>query len=180
MISPDTLYQFSEILKQVRVLVPGSHPVIGGGALRDAYHGRPIKDVDVFLRAKDAALLDHPGLSMQIPPSISGYSLRSDMHGVWNLREQLFGYDVQLIIADFDDQFDLAPTFDIGMSRATYDGHTVFYHPHFIQDSTAKEFVIRRTDDDGQTARSERRIERFLLKYPEFTNVGYDPFRKAA
>ena len=182
MIRPDTLYQFSEILRQVRVLVPGSHPVIGGGALRDLYHGRPIKDVDVFLRAEDhPAPLSHPGISLMIPPSISGYALRSDMHGVWNVREPLCGFDVQLIVADFGDMFDLAETFDLGLSRITYEGgQYVHMTEDFLRDSLNQVFRILRSDDDGQTARSERRIERLLLKYPEFTNVGFDPYRKAA
>lgn len=164
----DRLYFFREVLQRVRAMFPGSHPVLGGGALRDAYHGRPIKDLDVFMRAKDHPLgLDTFFTKMQIPAS-SSYGLRHDLHGVWNLVMDIGGYQVQLILADFDNAKDLAGTFDIGLSQVTYDGTEVFYHPNFLMDSADKVFRIYRTDDDGSTVRSERRINRFLEKYPDF------------
>jgi len=165
----DRLYFFSVILREVRVMFPGSHPVIGGGALRDAYHGRPIKDVDVFLRADEfPAGVIHPSVKQLIPAAFSTYALRSDMHGVWDVTQKMHGYDVQFIIADFSNKLDLAGTFDLGLSRITFDGESVFMHDDFIRDSRAKVFRICRADDDGQTLRSERRIDRLLGKYPEF------------
>lgn len=163
------LYFFLAILREVRAMFPGSHPVIGGGALRDAYHGRPIKDVDVFLRAAEFPLgLNHPLIKPLVPPTVCTYGLRSDMHGVWDAKVQMQGFDVQFIVADFDDAKDLAGTFDLGLSRITFDGDQVFMHPDFLEDSEAKAFRIRRADDDGQTTRSEKRIERLLTKYPDF------------
>lgn len=169
MIDPAILDTYSGIIEAIRFRFPGSHPVIGGGALRDAFHGRPIKDVDVFLRAKDHPFgLAHPDIKTLVPANV-GYGLRHDMHGVWDVTVPLFGQQVQLIVADFEDKFDLAPTFDLGFSRVTFDGDQVFYHDDFIRDSAAKVFRILRTDDDGTTARSERRIDRLSEKYPDFT-----------
>jgi len=165
----DRLYFFREILREVRVMFPGSHPVIGGGALRDAYHGRPIKDVDIFLRATDFPDgLKHPLTKQYIPAFVSNYALRSDMHGVWNFMAPVHGYEVQFILADFDSLTDLAGTFDLGLSRITYDGNEPYFHPDFIRDSEDRVFRICRADDDGQTIRSERRIDRLLNKYPDF------------
>jgi len=168
MIDPAILGVYSDILASIKMMFPGSNPVIGGGALRDAYHGRPIKDVDVFLRAKDHPFgITHQDIKTIVPANV-GYGLRSDMHGVWDVTVPINGFQVQLIVADFEDLFDLAPTFDLGFSRVTFDGTSVFYHPHFWEDSFNKEFVIRRSDDDGTTARSERRIERLAEKYPDW------------
>lgn len=169
MIPSATLDAFTAILRAVREMFPESHPVIGGGALRDAFHGRPIKDVDVFMRATEFPFgLSHPHLKQLIPASIGTYALRSDMHGVWDVSLPIQGFEVQLIVAEFDYAADLAKTFDLGLSRITFDGEDVFYSDDFIRDSHAKVFRILRADDDGQTTRSERRIERLLQKYPEF------------
>jgi hypothetical protein len=165
----DQLYFFREILQEVQVMFPGATAVIGGGALRDAYHDRPIKDVDVFLRAKDFPNgLNHRLIKQLIPPSVSSYALRSDMHGVYDCLPLMQGYQVQFILADFNDRIDLANTFDLGLSRITYDGNKLYLHPDFVEDSDAKQFRILRADDDGQTIRSERRIDRLLTKYPDF------------
>jgi hypothetical protein len=165
----DHLYFFGKIIEEVRAMFPGSHPVIGGGALRDAYHGRPIKDVDVFLRATEFPNgVKHPFVKTVVPPFVSEYALRSDMHGAWDVMFKIQGFQVQLIVADFENLEDLAGTFDLGLSRITFDGRQVFQHIDFLTDSEAKEFRIIRADDDGQTLRSERRIERLLSKYPDF------------
>lgn len=165
------LADFKAILGVVEDMFVGSHPVVGGGALRDAYHDRPIKDVDVFLRAKDHPLgLTHIDTKLVIPQSIGTYALRKDMHGVWDLKENILGYEVQLILADFDNYRDLADTFDLGLSRITMDKHgEVYATGHFYADSADKVFRILRADDDGQTIRSERRIDRLLGKYPDFS-----------
>ncbi|WP_207221202.1 hypothetical protein [Pseudoduganella lutea] len=165
----DQLYFFRKILEVIKEMFPGSNPVIGGGCLRDAYHGRPIKDVDVFMRAQDHPNgLAHPLVKMVIPEHIGLYALRSDMHGVWDVLFPVQGFDVQLIAAEFDTLEDLASTFDLGLSRITYDGINIYIHPDFEQDSKDRVFRICRADDDGQTLRSERRIERLLSKYPDF------------
>lgn len=169
MIAEDRLQQFQEILRVVRKKFPGSHPVIGGGALRDSILGRPIKDVDVLLRAKDHNSLDSDITSYVRPPIIvqHGYG-RADMHGCWNYREQICGYDVQLILADFNDVYDLAHTFDIGLCRVTYDGSTLYVTEEFRKDAEDKKFRIHRADNAYELARSQRRVERLQQKYPEY------------
>lgn len=163
---------FEKILTYIRMVLPGSHPIIGGGALRDTFHDRPIKDIDVFLRAEDyPGGLDSPFLSNLIPPSISEYVGRKDLHGVYNFKEQIEGFDVQIILADYDNLKDLAGTFDIGLSRITYNGDVLFIHPDFRVDSANKVFRIIRDESPSEVERSQRRITRLLQKYPEFTQA---------
>lgn len=171
MIDETQLDRFRDILDVIRWEFPGSHPVIGGGALRDSYHGRPIKDVDVFLRAQDHETLDSEITRHIRPPIIvqHGYG-RADMHGAWDLVQQIAGYDVQLILADFDNLYDLAHTFDIGLARATFDGKTLYLSDEFLEDSRDRVLRIRRADNRYERERSIKRIARLSQKYPEFTH----------
>ena len=169
MIPQQRLEQFDKILEVVRWEFPGSHPVIGGGALRDSIHGKPIKDVDVFLRAKDHNYTLDSELTKRIrcSPQTLAYG-RPDMHGAWDLLQEIEGYPVQLILADFEDLEDLAHTFDIGLSRVTYDGNRVYISPEFAEDSADKAFRIRRADNHHELERSLKRVQRHLEKYPDF------------
>lgn len=168
MITEARLAEFREVLDVVRWHFPESHPVIGGGALRDSYHGRPIKDVDVFLRKKDHETLDSSLTRKIFTPFIAQAYGRSDMHGAWDLVQSVSGYEVQVILADFEDQMDLAGTFDLGIARITYNGEWVYVHPDFTQDSQDKAFRIRRADNRYEVERSHKRITRLSVKYPDF------------
>lgn len=160
---------FNEILTVVRWEFPGSHPVIGGGSLRDTILGAPIKDVDIFLRAKDHNYTLDSELTKRIrcSPQTAAYG-RADMHGAWDFIPTIGGYPVQLILADFENLEDLAHTFDIGLSRVTYDGERLYASPEFLQDAEDKAFRIRRADNGYELARSLKRVQRHLEKYPEF------------
>ena len=175
MIDDTRLQQFRDILQVVRWEFPGSHPVIGGGAIRDSYHGRPIKDVDVFMRKQDHETLNSELTRFIRPPMLVTHGYGSpDMHGAWDLVQAVAGYQVQLILADFENLEDLAGTFDIGLARATFDGQRVFYHPDFLEDSKNKELRIRRADNMFEKARSLKRIKRLAEKYPDFSTPDFE------
>lgn len=180
MIDETHLGHFREILDVIRWEFPGSHPVIGGGALRDSYHDRPIKDVDVFLRAQDHKTLDSELTTYIRPPAIvkSGYG-RADMHGAWDLKQQINGYQVQLILADFTNLEDLAHTFDIGLARVTYDGDELYLSREFLEDSAAKRLLIRRADSRFEHERSIKRVKRLKGKYPDFATPDLDDLHGA-
>lgn len=171
MIPQERLNHFQEILRVVRWTFPGSDPVIGGGALRDAYFGRAIKDVDVFLRARDFTTLDSVYTTrIQCPPFLLTYG-RRDMFGAWDFNHTIAGYPVQLVLAEFNNKIDLAHTFDIGLSRVTYDGGVVYFTEEFLEDSLQRLLNIRRADNHHEFRRSLRRVERLRGKYPEFSEA---------
>lgn len=87
------------------------------------------------------------------------------------MKEPIAGFDVQLILADFENFVDLAETFDLGLSRITYDGDVVNFHNDFMMDSVDKVFRICRNDNVHEEARSLRRITRLLNKYPDFRSA---------
>lgn len=169
MIPAYTLEQFDRILEVIRREFPGSRPVIGGGALRDSILGKPIKDVDVFLRAKDHNYTLDSGLTKRIrcSPQTLAYG-RADMHGAWDFYQHLEGYPVQLILADFENLEDLAHTFDTGLSRVTYDGEQLYVSPEFAQDVADKAFRVRRADNPYELERTLKRIKRHQEKYPDY------------
>ena len=169
MIAQERLEHFQEIIRVVRWEFPGSRPVIGGGALRDSILGRPIKDVDVFIRAQDYSTLDSELTRRINPPIMARMYGRPDMHGAWNFIQNIEGYEVQVILADFENKEDLAHTFDIGLSRVTYDGEFLYVSDEFLQDAADKKFRIRRADNQYELERSLRRVERHMEKYPEFS-----------
>lgn len=173
MIPARHLKDLQDILEVIKHVYPGSYPVVGGGALRDAYLGKPVKDVDVFLRWSDHKTLDSPFTS-KVPTSrwVEEYG-RPDMHGAWDWNAPMYGFPVQLILAEFTDLVDLASTFDLGLSRFTFDGERAFAHPDFHHDALNKILTIRRGDNDYEIARSRRRIKRL-------TSTKYTDFKEAA
>lgn len=158
------------ILDVVREAFPGASPIVGGGYLRDASLGRPINDVDIFLRASDHNYELTGGLVKKIPcsPQTATYG-RSDMHGAWNFQQDLEGRPVQLILTDFDNLEALAYTFDLGISRVTYDGDRLFYSPDFLEDVRDRKFRIRRADNAYELERTYRRVHKLQQKYPDYT-----------
>jgi hypothetical protein len=169
LIPEERLIAFDTILETIRWAIPGSNPVIGGGALRDSILGGPIKDVDVFLRKQDHDTLDHQ-LTRKVPtPALFVSYGRPDMHGAWDFIQDLEGYPVQLILADFEGLHDLAHTFDLNLSRATYDGEQLYVTEEFKQGALKKSFEILRADNVYEVNRSTKRVARMLDKYPDFT-----------
>lgn len=164
----DHFAKLDRILEVVRWTFPTSNPVIGGGALRDHLLNRPIKDVDVFLRAKDHDNLDSELTKRIRPPLLAQMYGRADMHGAWDFLQTLEGFQVQLILADFETKKDLAHTFDLGLSRVTYDEGGLYVSPEFDADAIDKVFRIHRADNNYELQRTLRRIERLSEKYPDF------------
>ena len=164
----DHFAKLDRILAVVRWAFPTSHPVIGGGALRDHLLNRPIKDVDVFLRAKDHDNLDSELTKRIRPPLLAQLYGRPDMHGAWDFQQILEGFQVQLILAEFETKEDLAHTFDLGLSRVTYDETGLYVTSEFDADAINKVFRVYRADNNYELKRTLRRIERLSEKYPDF------------
>lgn len=159
---------FDDALELVRWEFPGSHPVIGGGAVRDALLSRPIKDIDVFMRSIDHIELDSELTVKVNQPAFLALYGRKDMHGAWDFLQDVQGLPVQLILADFMTPQELADSFDLNLSRATYDGYSLYVSPAFEEGVRDKAFRILRCESDLEERRSFKRVSRLQEKYPEY------------
>ncbi|GEM_PF-3712847 len=159
---------FDDALELVRWEFPGSHPVIGGGAIRDALLGRPIKDIDVFMRSIDHNELDSELTVKVKQPAFLALYGRKDMHGAWDFLQDVQGLPVQLILADFMTPQELADSFDLNLSRATYDGYSLHVSAAFEEGVWDKAFRILRCESDLEERRSFKRVSRLQEKYPEY------------
>jgi hypothetical protein len=145
------------------------HCVIGGGAVRDAFLGGPIKDIDLFvdvrdLKSKDYALLVH-GLATVLKGtarihhegSIAGHY--ATYHIMWD------GPVVEVLPVErcvFTDIHD----YDFGISQCQITKAGMTYTARFTRD--VQDHTMTYTKDASSTP-SALRLVRLLMKYPNLT-----------
>jgi len=149
---------------------------IAGGALRDLWHGKPIKDVDIFIPVEecddnlyeDLILILDP-YAEKVASSIYGQSQEGEpqpgfrhIHVIWRLN--LDGVIYEIIFIE-DRGEDLISVFDLSLAQIAYDGSSVRTTAAFNQtifDKVIRVMNINRAD------RGAKRLERVLSKYPEY------------
>lgn len=181
---------WKEELAAVRAFLPDA--VIAGGALRDLYLGRPVKDVDLFATAPsdywDADAL-HRMLSRRSAGRtyVAGYGdMTDDVVEVWEWT------DPKTRLVRHSTIFNLilltetpgVGRFDFGVCRIMFDGQNVIATPEFHEDAANHTFTLLRSETPGQFERSVRRFERFQEKYPGWkfvnkTDQGKEDFDKS-
>lgn len=63
---------------------------------------------------------------------------------------------------------ELADSFDLNLSRATYDGYSLHVSAAFEEGVRDKAFRILRCESDLEERRSFKRVSRLQEKYPEY------------
>jgi len=166
--------QWKEILSAVQEYHPQA--IIAGGALRDLWHGKPIKDVDIFVPVVvcDDDLYENLILSLdpyaeKIASSIYGQSQEGEpqpgfrhIHVIWRLTLDEIVYEI-IFIEDRGE--DLISVFDLSLAQIGYDGRTLRTTAAFNQtilDKVVRVLNVNRAD------RGAKRLERVLSKYPEY------------
>ena len=156
--------------------------LLGGGALRDTFLGRPVKDVDIFVGPE----FNH----WKLYEAARGCVLKTQLHfgdygpsrpdlphisDIWEL--QLDGEasepPLQIIKRDHKiDPYEFVSSFDFGFNQvglAMINGENRYiYTPAFWQDVRAKTATIQITARDPNHIRSVRRAKRLREKYPDF------------
>ena len=169
-----SLSYISAILSRVKKADPSAY--VAGGALRDLFNNRPVKDVDVFVSAET----DIKNVERRFTTDFvrfhqtmsSDYFDFADPTVKWTqeYRPHLSSFPVPVnIIA-------LAPShaplmenihrFDFGFCRIAYDGETITHTPEYSHDINNKVLTLRRCENEAQMDRSMARYARFFLKYP--------------
>lgn len=163
--------EWLDVLSEVQAIFHGA--VIAGGALRDLYNDKPIKDVDIFIPVD--------GLSLEsdyedIWDMFAGEDITSDKSSVYGVKSAEEGRDLYAIfrLVKPDCKYDLIvcthnackiETFDINICQLCHDGvqlHTTPAYHEAVQTKTLKVMNINRTD------RNKARLDRLLQKYTDF------------
>ena len=170
--------EWREVLTQLKI---GGFPeaCIVGGALRDLTFGKPIKDVDIFVTARDGMeeeIDDALGVTTSvIVGQASAEYMNEGLAGVAGIYAfTLLGTEYQVIalatqvpVGEF--AMLAMDRVDFGLCRIAYDGNATLYAPEFVEDAKAKVFKVRRSENVQQYARTVARYERLVEKYPGFT-----------
>ena len=169
------------ILTDIRTIA-SAVPILGGGALRDTYLGRPVKDLDIFLPfdpiAQEALTEFYQVLGYDLIPNDRDYlqnlGPEGEVHTVTTLRhpEQV---ELNIIFLNPAREHSLASVmgrFDFGICQivgAISGGiFNILTTTAFVQDTLAKTFTLLRADPHG---RSQARFDRLAVKYKGFTFV---------
>lgn len=158
--------------------------VIAGGAARDAYFGRPVKDIDVWLpegsfdNYRVADLLDMAGAQWEtvMGPEAAQYFEGSDVLEVYEALVPGVPVPVQLIVTKLSAE-ELTP--GNLMDRMDIDLCRCFLCPTFgpvatldaVIDYAGRTLTVTRCRDEKDKARTEQRIERLSKKYSGFRPV---------
>ena len=165
---------WKEVLQQIQVMFPSA--IIAGGALRDLWHNKPIKDVDIFIPVIDcdddlfsAHIKSIDPQAIVIAASIYGQTATGDptglryIHAVWQMLIKGTIYEVIFIQ---DRNSDILEDFDISICQIGYDGNSLKTTAAFnrsIFDKVLRVCNINRGD------RQINRITRIHSKYTEYT-----------
>jgi hypothetical protein len=148
--------------------------VLGGGCLRDLYHDKEVKDVDIFIPNSTECSQDFlDAYSDAITAKLSDYNgfANQDVSCVLTMNNNIKS---ELI-------FITTPTaierFDFGICQIQFDGKSLLYSDHFMNDVTNKTFTLVRCDNSKQYDRSMTRYERLLQKYPNYKFVNRSSYR---
>lgn len=184
--------RWQEVLRSIQA-AGFPEAIIAGGALRDLDHGKPVNDVDIFVRAKDEmegelkARLDkafgYEGVGIFADNSTA--NLDEDytwegviVAGVWDW--PLFNTrpfqgvanapTFQVIAVDTDEKDFLSyivSDFDIGLCKIAYDGSVIFMPGDYLRDKTDQTLTVVRAPSVEALARTLERVERIRRKYPD-------------
>lgn len=144
---------------------------IGGGALRDLDHDRPIKDVDIFVR--DRAGCAH-GVLMATLPELTIYDKTEfhseyainfpDVAGVYEAFESVLGGAPYNIIACNGPAGDTAfrrhhlSRFDLGICHIMFDGTLRTMDTHYVTDAANRTITLVNPVNVGHSIKRALRI----------------------
>lgn len=176
--------EWKDTLSKIQQVFPGA--VIAGGCLRDLDHGKPIKDVDIFVpiySTTDGTLADiDTTLKSLFPPEIQDdlcsvapvsllvqndyarCNLRDEVLTVYTINTLPFACDIIFVESDGKDA--IFCTFDMSINMVQYDNDRLTYSPLYSHTKVTK--IIKVINHDSPE-RLERRVARLQEKYMEYT-----------
>jgi len=168
--------EWVDMLHKVQGELPSA--VIAGGALRDLWHGKPIKDVDIFIPIKaesvDLDAIERKVLSIHpyaelILTSMYGQKGNTATPGFRNIfviwRMEVQGTIYELIFIEEQPGENMIDVFDISICQIAFDGHEIHITDEFYR--SVKDGVIR-VCNTNRADRQVKRLKRVMDKYPEY------------
>lgn len=165
-----TLSDLQTLCAEIRQVLPNA--IIGGGACRDAYFGKPIKDIDVFVDVPDLpdslkTLATHMGGTADLGGS-SG-PLDCPQGGVLFTDGRI---ELNVVNRQGVDIIDDIHDYDFGLSQIAVTPSGVIMTPKFVEDATRMGITYTHADDDRprwHRESSAKRLTRLVQKYPNFS-----------
>jgi predicted nucleotidyltransferase len=145
----------------------GIKAIIAGGCVRDFILQRPIKDIDVFVPVGCGFDMWLPVGTTLVRKNDLSYAPFSDGMVKYTTTLEYKGNDVQIIEVDMEEfsADELMARVDFTICQATYDMELgVYVSPSFLEDTSAKEFVLIRADNQDQYDYSMKRYERLTAE----------------
>lgn len=173
--------KWTEVLKKIQEVFPSA--VIAGGAIRDLYHNREPKDVDVFipvtleefeLKFGTGEMYDMlNGLNPLwhcLAASIYGQSTIPEEHNK-GFREIYSIYQVTVDDMPYElifirkEEHNIMQDFDINICQCTYDGKRVTLSNNFLEGVLTKTIKVCNVNRKDRQA---KRLQRMTDKFPEY------------
>lgn len=188
---------WKEILHRAQSL--GSGAVLAGGALRDLEHGKPVRDLDIFIPGDD---IPSPGLEdldqaygvkgkWALHPMAAYRMGKTDvvatathiavkkLAGVSDGVSQVQLYVVNTVILKEPlSVMGVLERMDFGACQIGFDGRGVWATYAYCKDHHDKTLTLCRCEDEKDFERSMRRAEKLKVKYPDYSLVTPWQFRK--
>lgn len=168
-------FEYRTILQQLQEQFPEA--VLAGGALRDWYFNRPVKDLDIFIQDRGAGtkgLIEEAyGVTFKttIPEHIATYKSLRDL--VRSFEGVVSGYRVNVVSLKegFTGLEQVVDRIDIGICQIGYDGTTPYATVDFWNDALDQVLRVVHYRDESDLSRSHKRQLRLAEKYPDFRIV---------
>ncbi len=159
--------------------------IIAGGAIRDLYHNKPIKDIDIYVPQDDGVAvhsvsfwrqvfdlntmhgdyIDHSGTDGE------SYNGKNHIGVVWEIQKRGVLYNI--IIVDVLPVEYVNDFFDIGLCKAYCDGKKIRLTADFMCDSQNKLLTVvsKHLPQEEFDGMMDNHVARLKTKYPSHTLV---------
>jgi len=177
-------HEYIHTLLKIKEYLPEA--IIAGGAIRDMYHKKPIRDIDVYIKKTDTTpiyqtsfwqqlfaldnttdYIEHSGKSYTGKP----YTGKTHIGMVWEIRKNGIMYNI--IVTDIDPVDYVEQFFDIGLCKAYCDGTKIRLTADFMHDSRNKLLTVvsKHLPQDEFDGMMDRHIAKLRKKYHDYKLV---------
>lgn len=148
----DIPVKWRELLAAIQAVCPSA--VLAGGALRDRDNGVAVKDLDIFITARDARdafdaiiALTAADLEVSFDETNGDTAYPEDQNlevvQIADLHTTITSLPVQLIFTNWDTAR-IVERFDYGICRLSFDGEQIVRPPEYDEDREKQVFRLRR------------------------------------